>query len=262
MNYIFCSRTHPGRTRSNNEDSVTFDDAAQLGVLADGMGGYKAGEIASSMATALISTELSQWLVETGRNTDIQEVRHALEMCVDNANHAIYLASRTNPDYSGMGTTLVVGVFHGDQLLVGHVGDSRCYRLRGNEFSQITKDHSLLQEQLDAGLVTPEEAATSPLRNLVTRAMGVETEVQMEINQHPVEFGDIYLMCSDGLSDMMNNAEIASVLQNGADLTQMADELISQANKNGGRDNITVLLAQATGALEKRGLMSRWLGKQ
>ncbi|MFZ4478317.1 MAG: Stp1/IreP family PP2C-type Ser/Thr phosphatase [Rhodoferax sp.] len=258
----FCSRTDPGRTRSNNEDSVAFDDTAQMGVLADGMGGYNAGEIASSMATTLIRAELSQWLLDAGAKADIQEVRHALEMCVDNANHAIHLASRTNADYSGMGTTLVVGVFQDDRLLLGHVGDSRCYRLRGNEFLQITKDHSLLQEQLDAGLMTPEEAAVSPLKNLVTRAMGVENEVLLEVNEHLVENGDIYLMCSDGLSDMISDAAIARVLRNRSELAQMADELVALANRNGGRDNITVLLMEVSGAAEKRGLMSRWLGRQ
>jgi protein phosphatase len=262
MNYMFCSRTHPGRTRDNNEDSVTFDDSTLLGVLADGMGGYNAGEVASSMATTLIRTELAQWLADSGAKADIHEVRHAIEMCVDKANHAIYLASRTIADYAGMGTTLVVSVFHGDQLLVGHIGDSRCYRLRGNDFLRITKDHSLLQEQLDAGLVTPEQAAVSPLRNLVTRAMGVENEVLIDITVHRVEIGDIFLMCSDGLSDMMSDAAIARVLRHRSELAQLADELVSQANNNGGRDNITVLLMEATGPAEKRGLMSKWLGKQ
>jgi protein phosphatase len=262
MNYTFCSQTNPGRARDNNEDSVAFDEASQLGVLADGMGGYNAGEIASSMATTLIKTELAHWLSEAGGQASIGEVRRALEICVDNANHSIYLAARANPDYSGMGTTLVVSVFQGDQLLLGHVGDSRCYRLRGNDLLQITKDHSLLQEQLDAGLLTPAQAAISPLKNLVTRAVGVENEVMLEVNEHRVQVGDIYLMCTDGLSDMLDAGAIASALRNGSTLTQMADELVSQANKNGGRDNITVLLMQAVSAPERRGLMSRWLGKQ
>lgn len=262
MNYTFCSQTHPGRVRDNNEDSVVFDDATYLGVLADGMGGYNAGEVASGMATAFIKTELAKWLSEAGEQASIREVRQALEICVDNANRSIFIASRSNPQYSGMGTTLVVGVFQGDLLILGHIGDSRCYRLRGNELLQLTKDHSLLQEQIDAGLLTPRQAAFSPLRNLVTRAVGVESDVLLEINEHRVEAGDIYLMCSDGLSDMMEDAAISSILQNGSALTQMANELVSQANKNGGRDNITVLLTQAHSAPEKRGLISRWLGKQ
>lgn len=262
MNYTFCAQTHPGRARSNNEDSVVFDDAAHLAVLADGMGGYKAGEVASGMATALIKTELSQWLSQVAGRFNMHDLRTALEMSVDNANHSIYAASRSNPDYTGMGTTLVVGVFHGDLLLLGHVGDSRCYRLRDRQLFQITKDHSLLQEQIDAGLLTPAEAAASPLKNLVTRAMGVDHEMLLEVNEHHVQAGDIYLMCSDGLSDMMDDVAIADILKNGNSLKQMTDELVLQANKNGGRDNITVLLTQAVGAPEKRSLVSRWLGMQ
>lgn len=262
MNYTFCAQTHPGRARSNNEDSVAFDDAAHLAVLADGMGGYKAGEVASSMATSLIRAELSQWLSQSGGRFSMHDLRNALEICVDNANHSIYDASRANPDYTGMGTTLVVGVFHGDQLLLGHVGDSRCYRLRDSQLHQITRDHSLLQEQLDAGLLTPAEAAASPLKNLVTRAMGVDREMLLEVNEHPVKADDIYLMCSDGLSDMVDDGAIADILKNGNSLKQMTDELVLQANKNGGRDNITVLLTQAVGEPEKRSLVSRWLGMQ
>jgi len=262
MNYAFCSQTDPGRRRDKNEDSVTFDAATQLGVLADGMGGYNAGEIASSMATTLIKTELAHWLSETHGKATHQDVRHALEICVDNANQSIYRASRGNREYFGMGTTLVVGVFHGDQLVLGHIGDSRCYRLRGDKFLQITKDHSLLQEQIDAGLLTPAQAAASPLKNLVTRAMGIEDQVLLEVHLHPVQAGDIYMMCSDGLSDMVDNAAMASVLHNGSTLTNMAEELVSQANKNGGRDNISVLLTQAIGTPEKPGLLSRWLGRQ
>ena len=262
MNYMFCSLTHAGRSRSNNEDSVTFDDATGVGVLADGMGGYNAGEVASSMATSLIKTELTLWLSGTGgEHASSREVRRALENSVDSANHSIYTAARANPAYSGMGTTLVVGVFHGEKLVLGHVGDSRCYRLRGDQFLQVTKDHSLLQEQMDAGMLTPAQAALSPLKNLVTRAMGVEDEVMPEVNELHVETGDIYLMCTDGLSDMIDDAAIAGILKNASPLTQMADELVALANKNGGRDNITVLLTQAVGGREKSGLMSRWLGK-
>jgi PPM family protein phosphatase len=261
MNYMFCSLTHPGRSRSNNEDSVTFDDATGLAVLADGMGGYNAGEIASSMATTLIKTELTHWLSSAGAKASSQEVRRALETCVENANRSIYAAARANPEYSGMGTTLVVGVFHAEKLILGHVGDSRCYRLRGDQFLQVTKDHSLLQEQMDAGMLTPAQAALSPLRNLVTRAMGVENEVLLEVNELQVEVGDIYLMCTDGLSDMIDDPAIAHILQTHSLLTQMADELVALANRNGGRDNITVLLVQIVDGRERIGLMPRWLGK-
>jgi protein phosphatase len=145
--------------------------------------------------------------------------------------------------------------------MLGHIGDSRCYRLRGEEFAQITKDHSLLQEQMDAGLITPEQAATSSNKNLVTRALGVEDAVLLEVNEHRVEAGDIYLMCSDGLSDMVDDEGIAKILGADVPLEQKVTQLIDAANANGGRDNISVLVAQATTESKKRGLISRLLGK-
>lgn len=261
MQYTFHARTDPGRARDNNEDAVAVDDAAQLCVLADGMGGYNAGEIASGMATAFIKSEMSRWLSETGRNAKVKEIKRALEICVDNANRSIFNAADSNPQYSGMGTTLVVAVFHDDTLILGHIGDSRCYRLRGGNLDRITKDHSLLQEQIDAGLVTQEQAAGSAIKNLVTRALGVEDAVMLEVNEYPVEAGDCYLMCSDGLSDMVDDVEIASILGGPVPMDQKADILIAVANEHGGRDNISVLLVQVDPVAEKRGLISRLLGK-
>lgn len=261
MNYRFCALTDTGRARDNNEDSVAFDEATLVGVLADGMGGYNAGEVASGMATAFIKTELARWLTQAGDLAPPDQIRRAVEICVANANRSIYNASHSNPQYFGMGTTLVVALFQESTLILGHIGDSRCYRLRGGAMLQITKDHSLLQEQIDAGLLTPEQAALSPNKNLVTRALGVEDAVLLELTEHQVLPGDVYLMCSDGLSDMIEDATIAKILQNGPSLEQMAQQLVSLANTNGGRDNITVLLTQAMGAVEKRGLISRLLGK-
>ena len=262
MNYSFCAQTDPGRARENNEDSVAFDESTRLAVLADGMGGYNAGEIASGMATAFIKSELARWLSEAGKQANVGQVRRAIEICVDNANRSIFNASNANPQYSGMGTTLVVGVFQGGKLILGHIGDSRCYRLRGKELLQITRDHSLLQEQMDAGLLTPEQAAASPNKNLVTRALGVESSVMLELHEHLLESGDLYLMCSDGLSDMMEDTAMARILQNGSSLAEMSQELVSTANENGGRDNITVLLTRVARISEKRGLLFKWLGKQ
>jgi PPM family protein phosphatase len=261
MIYDFCTHTDPGLTRDNNEDSVTFDAATRLGVLADGMGGYNAGEIASGMATTFIKSELGRWLSEAGKAANSREVRRAMEICVDNANRSIFNAANSNPQYSGMGTTLVVSVFQDARLLVGHIGDSRAYRLRNGEMVQITRDHSLLQEQLDAGLITPEQAATSLHKNLVTRALGVEDAVLLEVNEHRVEPGDLYLLCSDGLSDMIDDSAIEAVLKTDASLPQKAIQLIESANAGGGRDNISVLLALASDSSLKRGLISRWLGK-
>ena len=261
MIYQFSFSTDPGLTRDNNEDSVVFDASTQLAVLADGMGGYNAGEVASGMATAFIKSEMSRWLAQAGKNANAREVRRALEICVDNANRSIFNASNSNSQYTGMGTTLVVGVFQDGRIMLGHIGDSRCYRLRGNEFSQITKDHSLLQEQIDAGLITPEQAATSLNKNLVTRALGVEDVVMLETNEHRSEVGDIYLMCSDGLSDMVSDEDIAAIMLVQEDLDTKAKALIDAANAGGGRDNISVLLIAAKDGQAKRGLMSRLLGK-
>lgn len=261
MNYEFCIRTDPGLARENNEDSVTYDEPTRLGILADGMGGYNAGEIASGMATTFIKSELGRWLSQAGRQANGREVRRAMEICVDNANRSIFNAANSNPQYSGMGTTLVVGVFQDGRVLLGHIGDSRCYRLRAGELAQITKDHSLLQEQMDAGLITPEQAAVSTNKNLVTRALGVEDAVLLEVNEHRVEPGDIYLMCSDGLSDMVDDAGIAQILQGDGSLDDKAVRLIDAANANGGRDNISVLLAQADAEAKKKGLIFRLLGK-
>lgn len=261
MNYRFCALTDPGRARDNNEDSVAFDEATRVGVLADGMGGYNAGEVASGMATAFIKTELARWLTQAGDLAPPDQIRRAVEICVANANRSIYNASHSNPQYFGMGTTLVVALFQNSTLILGHIGDSRCYRLRGGAMLQITKDHSLLQEQIDAGLLTPEQAALSPNKNLVTRALGVEDSVLLDLTEHQVLPGDVYLMCSDGLSDMIEDATIAKILQNGLSLEQMAQQLVALANANGGRDNITVLLTQALVTVEKRGLISRLLGK-
>lgn len=261
MNYRFCARTDTGRARDNNEDSVVFDEVTRTAVLADGMGGYNAGEVASGMATSYIKEELSRWLNQAGEEAKPREVRRAMEICVENANRSIFRAAQSNSQYSGMGTTLVMGVFRGDALVVGHIGDSRCYRLRKDQFQQITRDHSLLQEQMDAGLITPEQAATSNIKNLVTRALGVEELVLLEINEYPVEAGDVYLMCSDGLSDMVEDATIARILAGSTSLEQRADALVATANENGGRDNISVLLVEAGDVAEKRGLFARLLGK-
>ena len=237
----------PGRARSNNEDSVALDNDVALAVLADGMGGYNAGEVASNMATSFIRTELGRWLREAQSHASDAEVRRAMDICVDNANRAIFNAANSNPQYAGMGTTLVVAVFRENRLLVGHVGDSRAYRLRGGRLQQITRDHSLLQEQIDAGLITPEQAAFSANKNLVTRAVGVEDTVLLETHQHDVLPGDTYLMCSDGLSDMLDDASIGQVLQAHDSLTASCQALIDAANDAGGKDNISVVLVRASG---------------
>ena len=260
MMYEICAQTDQGLVRKNNEDAFAFDAQTGLCLLADGMGGYNAGEVASCMAIAFLHRELASWLSRTGSRASTQALRHTMDACANDINYAIYRAARANPDYAGMGTTLVVGVFLGSQLVLGHVGDSRCYRLRGQRLAQITKDHSMLQEQMDAGLITPEQASTSPHRNLITRALGVEREVAIEINSHKVKPGDVYLMCSDGLSDMVNHSAIAAVLNAAGPLEAKATALITLANQGGGRDNISVLLAHAAEGERKRRLPPRRMG--
>lgn len=261
MTYEMCTQTDAGRVRKNNEDAVAVDPNVGLCLLADGMGGYNAGEVASSMAVAFINFELGRWLARE-RDTSTREVSEAMELCMENANHSIFTAARSNHDYEGMGTTVVVGVFQEDRLLLGHVGDSRCYRLRGQAFHQITKDHSLLQEQIDAGLITPEQALASPDKNLITRALGVEDAVRAEIKEHRTEIGDMYLMCSDGLSDMLGDAEIAAILGAvGPRLPDTALRLVEAANLRGGRDNISVVLIRVTRDAARRGLLDRMRGR-
>jgi len=261
MIYEICTATDPGLKRDNNEDSVALDRLTGLCLLADGMGGYKAGEIASGMATAFIKSELSCWLSNAGKNANSTEVKRAMEVSVQNANHSIRNAARSNPEFSGMGTTLVVGVFQAGRVLLGHIGDSRCYRLRGDTLKQVTKDHSLRQEQVDAGLITPEQALTAANKNLVTRALGVDATVFLEVTEHGVDAGDIYLMCSDGLTDMVRDDVMANILLGHAALQRKARQLIRAANANGGLDNITVVLVHAVEPTAKPSLMSRMWAK-
>jgi len=245
MLYRFHGLTDLGSVRTNNEDALAIDPAHGMVILADGMGGYNAGEIASRMATEFISTELVRWLTNANHKKDLQRVARAIEMCADEANLAILDAAESNPHYTGMGTTLVVAVFQEQHLVLAHVGDSRCYRLRGGQLQQITKDHSILQERVDAGLMTPEQAAVAPGRNLLTRALGVDASTHVDIQEQAVQDADLYLICSDGLSDMVPEAELHAILSNLIDMPTTTRELIDRANANGGRDNITAILVQA-----------------
>lgn len=248
MPFEFFSATDTGRARNNNEDSVAVDTGSSLVVLADGMGGYNAGEVASNMATSFILTELGRWLTEASSNATDADVRRAMDICVDNANRAIFNAANSNPQYAGMGTTLVVGVFREGRLLLGHVGDSRGYRMRAGVFTRITHDHSLLQEQIDAGLITEEQAAFSSNKNLVTRAVGVEDTVMLEAHQHDLLPGDLVLLCSDGLSDMLDDERLGALLQSCESIETGARTLIAAANEAGGKDNIAVILVRVLGA--------------
>ena len=242
--------TDVGRKREHNEDAVASDMEIGLVVLADGMGGYKAGEVASEIAVLTIVAELKESMLalqpgQTDTAEGMQAESRLIYDAVAKANASIYSVSQSQPQCAGMGTTLVMGLFTNDKLLVGHIGDSRMYRLRGEELVQMTEDHSLLQEQIKSGLMTPAQAKLSANKNLVTRALGIDPEVELELHEYEVEAGDIYLLCSDGLSDLVEDEDIHLTLTTlSANLGLAANQLIQMANDNGGKDNISVILAR------------------
>ena len=244
----FAALTDPGRVRANNEDTIAFDASLGLVLLADGMGGYNGGEVASGMAIALLQASFGRWLAHAGPHANPKAVRRALQAGTDEANAAILEAGIANVQLQGMGTTLVLAAFGPQRAIIGHIGDSRCYRLRGDTLERLTRDHSLLQEQLDAGVITPEQALQSPHRNLVTRALGIERHVDLEMHEHGVMPGDLFLLCSDGLSEMVPDAQLFTILLQNIGLPEKATLLVATANDNGGRDNISVVLARAGGS--------------
>ncbi|MCS4511251.1 PP2C family protein-serine/threonine phosphatase [Xylophilus ampelinus] len=263
MHYEFHALSDTGRVRGNNEDTVAHDESLGLALLADGMGGYNAGEVASGIATDFVQHAFGAWIRAhgNGRATGPRELRRAMEICAEEANRAILEAAEAQPAYRGMGTTLVFCLFLPQRIMVGHIGDSRCYRLRGGELQRLTRDHSVLQEHIDAGLVDAAQASTVPYRNLVTRALGVDSGAQLDVAEHAPAPGDRYLICSDGLTDMLNDAEIAAILGAGMPMESTAAALVDAANAAGGRDNVSVLLAQAEGASPPLGRWARLLGR-
>jgi protein phosphatase len=256
--------------RSHNEDTVFVDGEAGLAVLADGMGGYNAGEVASGIAVDVVSNGLLPELA-SGRElskVDVQSgLTHAallLQQQIAEANKGIYEAAQTRPECAGMGTTIVAAVFHGNRVSIGHIGDSRCYRLRGEKFEQLTHDHSLLQEQIDSGQLTAEQAKYSLNKNLVTRALGIEAIVPADIAEYRVEANDIYLLCSDGLTDMVDPEVIHNIVDDKRMvLPEAAADLVELANQNGGRDNISVILTRVPPEfLPNSTWAQRWLAKK
>jgi protein phosphatase len=261
--------TDPGMVRSHNEDSVASDSVNGVVVLADGMGGYNAGEVASGMATTVITTELQQLFAKV-RPYDIDPesnktfAARLVREQVLKANTSIYQAAQSQPQYSGMGTTLVVCLFYDNKVLVAHLGDSRLYLMRDGKFRQVTRDHSLLQEQIDSGLITAEQAKNAQHKNLVTKALGIDPSVEPEVNEYDARPGDIYLLCSDGLCDMVSDEDISMTLQAlGGNLKLAAEQLVQMANDNGGRDNVSVILVRVLkGYPGPRGVMGKmfaWL---
>ena len=258
------SRTDPGIVRAHNEDAVASDAVHGLVVLADGMGGYNAGEVASGMATAVITTEMARAL-ESVRPQEFDpqsrgpNAERLIREQILKANTSIYQAAQSQPQYAGMGTTLVTCLFYDNRISIAHVGDSRLYRFRRGRFEQLTMDHSLLQELVDRGFYSQEEAARSTNRNYVTRALGVEPTVQVEVQEAEVQPGDVYLLCSDGLPDMVEDEDIHLTISTfNANLQMAGQQLIQLSNDHGGKDNVSVILAQVvepfparTGVLQK-----------
>ena len=262
--------SHPGMVRSHNEDSVFVDADAGIAILADGMGGYNAGEVASGIAVNVVSNGMLPDL-RSGRELSKVDIAsgltHAallLQQQIAAANKGIYEAAQARPECAGMGTTIVTSVFCGNRVSIGHIGDSRCYRLRAEKFEQLTHDHSLLQEQIDSGQLTQEQAKYSLNKNLVTRALGIEAIVPADIVEYRVEANDVYLLNSDGLTDMVDPEVIQRILvEKRADLALAAAELVDVANQNGGRDNISVVLVRVPPEfLPSAGWAQRWLAKK
>jgi len=253
-----------GLRREHNEDAVASDLETGLVVLADGMGGYKAGEVASEIAVLTLVSGLRDGMLELASgeidaHTGFMKESLVLRDTVAKANTSIYNVSQSQPQCAGMGTTLVAAVFADNRVGIGHIGDSRMYRLRDKALAQLTEDHSLLNEQLKAGLITPAQAKVSNNKNLVTRALGIDPEVDLELHEHDVEPGDIYLLCSDGLSDLVEDEEIELALNTlSANLELAAHQLVQMANDNGGKDNISVILARV---LKPFPAKNGWRGK-
>ena len=281
LRYHYAHATHRGMVREQNEDAVAIAEEVGLALIADGMGGYNAGEVASGLAAEFLITHLVDDLGQLNRQASAHEsapsqrlLHSLLRARVDGANDAIIDAANRDPDLSGMGTTLALLLFTGPVATTLHVGDSRVYRLRDGVLSLLTRDHSLLQEQIDAGVLTPGEARMSINRNFVTRALGVDVLAEPEINEYDLVPGDLYLICSDGLPDMLSDEEIYDLLRGPVDdddfdhemdgaaevesaddhtadrlvaevatLEEIAAKLVDAANGHGGRDNVSVVLA-------------------
>jgi len=256
--------TDVGIKRNHNEDCVGITPEFGYAVLADGMGGHNAGEVASAMAIEVTSRFLQDRLsklpeAQLDENTGFTRESIITREGITMANNAIFEAAQQKPECAGMGTTVVAAVFYADRLTAAHVGDSRMYRLRGDLLTHVTEDHSLIQEQVRRGLLTADDARNSAIKNLVTRALGVEPDVEPDIVEDIVQAGDIYLMCSDGLTDVVPDEAIRLTLtQNGKDLRKAAAQLVQLANDAGGPDNISVILIRTQKYFHrKQGLLSK-----
>ena len=263
----FAEITDTGRVREHNEDAIGSVPEIGLMVLADGMGGYNAGEVASGIAVQIV-TELAtvganrEERDETDPHSGMMRQSIVLRDAVYRANKIIYQTAQSQTHCEGMGTTIVACMYYDDRISIAHVGDSRAYRMRGGELEQITLDHSLLQELVDRGFYSEEEAQRSTNRNYVTRALGVESAVEVEVHEHDVLPDDVYLLCSDGLPDMVEDDDIHLTISTfNASLEVVGQQLVDLANDHGGRDNISVMLAQIKEPFPaKKGLLAKITG--
>jgi serine/threonine protein phosphatase PrpC len=259
--------TDTGRVRDHNEDAIGSDPDIGLMVLADGMGGYNAGEVASGIAVQIVSELATEGAARENRDeidphSGLMRQSIVLRDAVYRANKIIFQTAQSQTHCEGMGTTIVACMFYDNKVSIAHVGDSRAYRLRGGQLEQLTLDHSLLQELVDRGFYSAEEAQRSTNRNYVTRALGVEPTVEVEVHEHDVLPEDIYLLCSDGLPDMVEDEEIHLTISSfDASLDIVGKQLIELANDHGGRDNISVQLAQVIAPFAARkGILAKLAG--
>ena len=260
----FAEITDTGMVRDHNEDAIGSNPDVGLMVLADGMGGYNAGEVASGIAVQTITDLAVQGANREERNdidttTGLMRQTIVLRDAVARANKVIYQTAQSQTHCEGMGTTLVASMFFDNKISIAHVGDSRAYRLREDKFEQLTMDHSLLQELVDRGFYSEEEAQRSTNRNYVTRALGVEPSVEVEVQEYDVLPGDIYLLCSDGLPDMVEDEDIHLTISTfNASLDVVGQQLVQLSNDHGGRDNVSIMLAQVLDSFSaKKGLLTR-----
>ena len=263
----FAEISDVGRVRDHNEDAIGSVGEIGLMVLADGMGGYNAGEVASGIAVDIV-TEMATDGADREERNDIDShsglMRQSIVLrdAVYRANKIIYQTAQSQTNCEGMGTTIVACMFYDDKISIAHVGDSRAYRLRAGQLEQMTMDHSLLQELVDRGFYSAEEAQRSTNRNYVTRALGVEPTVDVEVHEHAVLPDDVYLLCSDGLPDMVEDDDIHLTISTfNASLDVVGQQLIDLANDHGGRDNVSVMLAQVNESFPaKKGLLAKIIG--
>lgn len=240
--------TDVGNVRQYNEDSIAVDEDDGIMVLADGMGGHRAGEVASVMATETLMTGLKLAVPTFDENDRARQPLQVLGQSINRANQAIHDAGRADARYRGMGTTLAAAVFHDNRVTFAHVGDSRIYRLRDGRLSLLTRDDSLLRDQVDLGVISAAEARQSHNRSLVTRALGIEAAVAPHLAAEAAVPGDVYLLCSDGLNDLVEDADIELIVSGlAANLPLAAQHLVQAAKDNGGHDNVSVILAKVRG---------------